>query len=84
MMIDTEVFDQEVFAEFAPKIVEAVQEHGGRFLMRGGTTEVIEGGWTPHRIVVMEFDASSGRRRSSVRLSTRRSTTCAPGACTRA
>ena len=57
MMIDTEVFDQEVFAEFAPKIVEAVKAHGGRFLMRGGTTEVIEGGWTPNRIVVMEFES---------------------------
>ncbi|MCY3656720.1 MAG: DUF1330 domain-containing protein [Chloroflexota bacterium] len=57
MMIDTEVFDQEVFAEFAPKIVDAVQAHGGRFLMRGGTAEVIEGDWAPNRIVVMEFDS---------------------------
>lgn len=57
MVIDNEVFDQEVFAEFAPKIVEAVQAHGGRFIMRGGQSEAIEGDWTPQRIVVMEFDS---------------------------
>ena len=57
MVIDNTVFDQEVFAEFAPKIVEAVQAHGGRFLMRGGTTEVIEGDWNPDRVVMMEFDS---------------------------
>lgn len=66
MMIDTEVFDQEVFAEFAPRIVEAVQAHGGRFLMRGGTAEVVEGDWTPNRVVVMEFD-SFERARAFVR-----------------
>ncbi len=57
MFIDTEIFDQEVFAEFAVKIVDAMEAHGGRFLVRGGTTEVIDGDWEPNRIVIMEFDS---------------------------
>ncbi|MYA20643.1 MAG: DUF1330 domain-containing protein [Chloroflexi bacterium] len=57
MLIDTEVIDQELFAEFAVKIVDAMEAHGGRFLARGGTTEVIDGDWEPHRIVIMEFDS---------------------------
>ena len=57
MLIDTEIFDQEVFAEFAVKIVEAMEAHGGSFLARGGTTEVMDGDWEPHRIVIMEFDS---------------------------
>ena len=57
MLIDTEILDQEVFAEFAVKIVDAMEAHGGRFLVRGGTTEVIDGDWEPHRIVIMEFDS---------------------------
>ena len=57
MLIDTEVFDQDLFAEFAVKIVDAMEAHGGRFLVRGGTTEVVEGDWVPHRIVIMEFDS---------------------------
>ena len=57
MLIDTEIFDQAVFAEFAVKIVDAVEAHGGKYLVRGGTTEVIEGDWVPNRIVIMEFDS---------------------------
>ena len=57
MLIDTEVFDQEVFAEFAVKIVDAMEAHGGSFLVRGGTTEVIDVDWEPNRIVIMEFDS---------------------------
>ncbi len=56
-IVDTEVYDQEVFAEFAVKIVEAMEAHGGRFLVRGGATEVTEGDWVPNRLVIMEFDS---------------------------
>ena len=57
VLIDTEVFDQEVFAEFAVKIKEALESHGGRFIVRGGEMEVFEGDWEPHRIVIMELDS---------------------------
>ena len=66
MLIDTEIFDQEVFAEFRPKIAEAMQAHGGRFLVRGGTVEVTEGDWAFQRVVIMEFD-SFERARGFVR-----------------
>ena len=56
-IVDTEVYDQEVFAEFAVKIVGAMEAHGGRFLVRGGATEVTEGDWVPNRLVIMEFDS---------------------------
>ncbi|MGE6785651.1 DUF1330 domain-containing protein [Ensifer adhaerens] len=29
--------------------------YGGRYLGRGGATEVLEGDWEPHRLVVLEF-----------------------------
>ena len=28
---------------------------GGRYLTRGGATEVLEGDWTPRRLVILEF-----------------------------
>lgn len=34
---------------------EALAKHGGRFLVRGGSPEGLEGGWSPRRIVVIEF-----------------------------
>jgi uncharacterized protein (DUF1330 family) len=51
-----EAHDQEALAEYRRRNTEAVAAHGGRFLARGGTTEVLEGDWDPLRVVVIEFD----------------------------
>ena len=34
---------------------QAMQEHGAKVLVRGGAVEVIEGDWSPERVVVLEF-----------------------------
>ena len=56
VIVNHEITDEDVFAEFRGRVAMAVEAHGGRYLVRGGTTEVIEGEWMPHRIVVVEFD----------------------------
>ena len=33
----------------------SVEKHGGRFIVRGGAFRVLEGEWTPQRVVVIEF-----------------------------
>ena len=39
-----------------------VQRHGGRFAVRGGEAEVLEGTWDTRRMVVIEFpDADAAR-----------------------
>ena len=55
MIADNEVLDQERFAEYRKQVLPTVQKHGGRFVARGGATEVLEGAWRPHRVVVIEF-----------------------------
>jgi uncharacterized protein (DUF1330 family) len=32
-----------------------VQDFGGRYIVRGGAVDVLEGRWTPRRVVVLEF-----------------------------
>jgi uncharacterized protein (DUF1330 family) len=44
----------EVYKKLAGAIVAA---HGGRYIVRGGKTEVLEGDWQPKRIVVLEFES---------------------------
>ena len=40
-----------------------IAQYGGRFLTRGGTTELIEGGPEPKRVVILEFsDAAAVKR----------------------
>lgn len=60
IVIDTEIVDQEAFAEFATKIAEAVTANGGEFLVRGGDLEVVEGTWAPQRLVVIAFATDEG------------------------
>ena len=57
IVVDREVLDREAFAEFAPRIAEAIGAHGGRFLVRGGAVEVTEGDWAPHGLVIIEFES---------------------------
>lgn len=33
----------------------SIQKYGGRFIARGGKTEVLEGAWQPKRLVLLEF-----------------------------
>jgi uncharacterized protein (DUF1330 family) len=51
----TEAHDAEALAEYRRRNTEAVEAHGGRFVVRGGPIDVLEGDWSPLRVVVIEF-----------------------------
>jgi uncharacterized protein (DUF1330 family) len=51
----SEAHDDEALAEYRRRNTAAVEAHGGRFLVRGGEIEVLEGDWSPLRVVVIEF-----------------------------
>ena len=58
-----EARDAEALAEYRRGNTESVTRHGGRFVVRGGALELLEGEWDTRRIVVMEFpdmDAARG------------------------
>ena len=40
-----------------------VAAYGGRFLVRGGATQTLEGDWSPKRAVVIEFPDAAALRR---------------------
>ena len=57
VIVNDEISDQAGFAEFRQKVGATVAAHGGKYLVRGGATEVIDGDWAPDRLVVIEFDS---------------------------
>jgi uncharacterized protein (DUF1330 family) len=61
VLVEVEVDNPEGYAEYRPLAHESVLKHGGRFLVRGGTTETFEGEWSP-RIVVLEFESLEAAR----------------------
>jgi uncharacterized protein (DUF1330 family) len=58
----TDARDAAKLAEYRRRNTGVVAAHGGRFLVRGGAQETLEGDWAPVRLVVMEFpDAAAAR-----------------------
>ena len=57
-----EARDREALAEYRRRNTETVTAHGGRFVVRGGEQQTLEGDWPGVRIVVIEFpDAAAAR-----------------------
>lgn len=52
---DMEVTDPALMEEYKKLSPATVAQFGGRFLARGGKVETMEGGWTPKRLVILEF-----------------------------
>ena len=52
---DVEVLDKVAYEEYRQKVPATIAAYGGRYIARGGATEVLEGGWVPKRCVLIEF-----------------------------
>ena len=60
---DLEVTDAAEFERYRPLAAASIARHGGRYVVRGGQVDLVEGGPEPKRIVILEFaDADAVRR----------------------
>jgi uncharacterized protein (DUF1330 family) len=55
MIVEVETTDEALMAEYRKHTPGLVAKFGGKFIVRGGKTRTLEGGWTPSRVVVLEF-----------------------------
>ncbi|MFL5377932.1 MAG: DUF1330 domain-containing protein [Myxococcales bacterium] len=55
VVVDIEVTNPTDYARYKDLAGAAVEKHGGRYLARGGKTDVLEGSWQPKRFVILEF-----------------------------
>ena len=62
LVVDVRATDPEKAAAYSKESGPSVVRHGGRFLARGGATEVLEGQWDPERLVVIEFESVDAAR----------------------
>ena len=53
----------EAMAAYRAAVPATLAQYGGRFLVRGGATELVEGGPEPKRIVVLEFADTAAIKR---------------------
>ena len=52
---EVEITNPAGFQPYGAAVSATLEQYGGRYLTRGGPTELIEGGPEPKRIVILEF-----------------------------
>lgn len=57
VIVEIEVQDPAGYEEYKESAGATVLGHGGKYIVRGGKTEVLEGDWRPKRIVMLEFES---------------------------
>jgi uncharacterized protein (DUF1330 family) len=63
VIVETNVHDPEQYERYKEAAPPAVAAAGGRFVVRGGELDVLEGDWHPPRLVVLEFEDLAAARR---------------------
>ena len=63
VIANVDVKDAALFEEYRKQVPDTLARHGGRYIVRGGQHETLEGGWAPTRLVVLEFPSMEHARR---------------------
>ncbi len=62
VIADVKVTDPEQYKQYMALSPDAIASAGGEFIVRGGEAAVLEGDWTPGRMVVVRFDTIEAAR----------------------
>lgn len=57
IVVQVEVTNPEKFAIYRDMVPPTLEKFGGRYLVRGGEWDLLEGEWNPQRVVIIEFDS---------------------------
>lgn len=57
VIANVEVTDAATYERYRKDVPATIGKYGGRFLVRGGALEALEGDFVPKRIVVLEFES---------------------------
>ena len=57
VIIEIDIIDSVGYDEYKKLAGATVEKYGGKYIVRGGRAETLEGDWNPKRIVVLEFES---------------------------
>jgi uncharacterized protein (DUF1330 family) len=55
VIAEIDITDPSAYEDYRKQVPAVITKYGGKFIVRGGKIESMEGGWSPKRIVVVEF-----------------------------
>jgi uncharacterized protein (DUF1330 family) len=62
IIVEIKITDQVLYEEYKKLTPASLVPFEGQFLARGGTTQALEGEWSPERIVILEFPSVENAR----------------------
>jgi uncharacterized protein (DUF1330 family) len=62
VVVQITVDDPLAYEQYKALAPPSIAAYGGRYLVRGGRSEVLEGGWQPPRLVILEFPTPAQAR----------------------
>ncbi len=62
LIVEIEVTDPQLYETYKQLVPPTLARYGGKYLVRGGAVERLEGSWSPARVVVVEFEDAARAR----------------------
>jgi len=62
IVVEIDVFDTAKFDIYRQQVPATIEKYGGRYIVRGGKVETLEGDWCPKRFVVLEFPSAESAK----------------------
>jgi uncharacterized protein (DUF1330 family) len=62
VIVDITIHDLDTFRAYAQGSPATIAQYGGRYLARGGKVGILEGEWSPERLVILEFESAEHAR----------------------
>ena len=59
IVVQVEVTEPAGYDEYKKMVPSSLAAYGGKFVVRGGACETLEGSWQPKRLVVLEFPSAA-------------------------
>jgi uncharacterized protein (DUF1330 family) len=58
VIVEIDIVDPAGYEEYKKLAGATVEGYGGKYIVRGGPMETLEGDWKPKRIVVLQFEST--------------------------
>lgn len=62
LIVDISVHDADQYMKYVAVAPGYVEKYGGKYLVRGGQVEIVEGSWNPERLVILQFPSMEHAR----------------------
>jgi uncharacterized protein (DUF1330 family) len=62
IVVEVDVRDAVRYEDYKRLVPPTLEAYGGRFVVRGGASETLEGDWSPGRVVIVEFPSADKAR----------------------